>query len=100
MTCGRDNGESRMIELNEDFSFERDHYGWKLHHWVDGEDKDGNPKRHRHTTYYANLRNLSVAVVDRMVGGCGSMEELTSLLSQAEDVVTKIAQTKVGIQRT
>lgn len=77
-----------MIKLNEEFYFERDYYQWKLHHWRMGKDKNGNEKRQKYTTYYANLSNVCAAVVDRMAGSCNSMAELRDMLATAQNLLT------------
>lgn len=78
-----------MIKLNEEFAFERDAYGWQLYQWRDGKDKDGNPKRHKNTSYYPNLHQISSAIIDRSAGACQSMTDLQSLLKAAENGLTE-----------
>jgi len=69
-----------MIKFDDRFSFERDKYGWILYEFKDGKDKNGNPKKQQHQTYYADLNQVGRAIVDRAAGGCASMEELTTSL--------------------
>ena len=74
----------KMIKINERFECERDQYGWKLHEWRDGKDKDGNSKLHKSTTYHATLEQICSVVVDRSAGSCQSAAELRALLMDAE----------------
>jgi len=85
-----------MIELNDDFSFERDTYGWQLHQWRDGKDKNGEHKRQKTTTYHANLHQICRSVIDRMAGNCQSMAELQALLVKAENMLTEHADGKAA----
>jgi len=85
-----------MIELNADFSFERDTYGWQLHQWRDGKDKKGQPKRQKTTTYHANLHQICSTVIDRTAGNCQSMAELQALLVNAEDMLIEYVESKAA----
>lgn len=78
-----------MIKLNEDFSFERDTHGWKLHFWQMGKDKEGNPKRHQTTTFYASLEHVAEAILDRAAGECPDMQKLLKMLGDAEQGLFK-----------
>ena len=69
-----------MITFSERFQFEKDNYGWMLHEWRIGKDKDGNPKRHKDTTYHANLEQIFKAIIDKSAGDCESMDEIKGLL--------------------
>jgi hypothetical protein len=58
-----------MIRVNDDFEFERDTYGWKLHQWSDGVNpKTKEPIRSKSTTYHPNLEQVCSAVIDRCAG--------------------------------
>ena len=70
-----------MITFNNQFQFERDQYGWSLHIWREGKDKDGKPKRHKDTRYYANLAQVFEAMIDVSAGNCSCMGELTNLIT-------------------
>ena len=85
-----------MIELNADFSFERDTYGWQLHHWRDGKDKEGKPKRQKTTTYHATLHQVCDAVIDRAAGGCQDMADLKGLLKNTVRALTEYAESKAA----
>lgn len=78
-----------MIKVNDRFSFERDQYCWHLHEFRDGTDKKGNPKKSKKTSYYANLSQISKAIIDRTAGGFNSLEEIKELLATAESILVK-----------
>jgi len=81
-----------MIKFNNDFEFERDKYQWILHHWVDGKDKDGNPKRSRRTTYHGTLSQLCDVIMERTCGRCESLAEIVTLLNHASKALTLYAE--------
>lgn len=72
-----------MIQLDDEFEFCRDKYGWILHQWRDGKDKQGNPKKQKSITYWSNLRQVAEYIIDRRAGNCESMRELTELFRLA-----------------
>ena len=74
-----------MIKINDRFSIERDQYNWLLHEWRDGQDKDGNPKKQKSTTYHATIQQVFNAVLDRSAGRCESIEELRDLLKSLKE---------------
>ncbi len=76
-----------MIKFNDRFEFERDKYCWHLHEWRVGQDKGGDVKMHRDTTYYPNIQQLCVVIIDRSLGGCESLEEMIKLLEYTVGVV-------------
>ena len=59
-----------MIKISEDFECEEETYQWVLHQWVDGKDKDDNPKRQKRTTYHSSLSQICDVVVNRQAGMC------------------------------
>ncbi len=71
-----------MIKFNDRFEFEQDAYQWILHEWYDGEDKDGNPKRQKRTTYHYNLVQMCNRIIDRSTGGCESIHELKKMFKE------------------
>lgn len=73
-----------MLKINEDYECERDTYGWKLHRWRDGKDKDGNPKRTCRTTYHGTLVQVCNAVIDDAAGGAESARQLRSIVGVAK----------------
>jgi len=68
-----------LIKINDDFSFGRDFHCWRL---VDTR------KKIAKTSYFANLSQISHAIVDRSTGDCKNLAEITSLLINAESIVT------------
>jgi hypothetical protein len=81
--------KTKIIEVNERFNFEKDTHGWMLHDWKMGQDKAGNPKRHKRTTYHANLKQICKTIIDRSCGECLSMKEIAGLLANAETILTR-----------
>ena len=82
-----------MINLNENHSCSKDHYGWELRSYFDSEDKKGNPIRSFKRSYYGKFEHVLNQAIDVECGGCESLEELRSLLLKAGecrlDVITK-----------
>jgi len=72
-----------MIRINEDYECQRDTYGWKLHRWRDGKDKDGNQKRTCRTTYHGTLVQVCEAVLDDSAGKAEHAAELADIISTA-----------------
>lgn len=80
-----------MLYINEDYECERYKYGWKLYRWRDGKDKHGNPKRSYRTTYHGTLRQVCQAVLDSTMGNAGSIEEMRSILEEADNMIQALS---------
>lgn len=76
-----------MIKLNDRFSFERDKFNWILYDDTESRDKLDNIKVVTRKSYHGNLTLLCNAVIERSAGECQSMEELKTLLKEADRVL-------------
>ena len=85
---------NQAIKISDDFDIERDEYCWHLHEWKAGKDKNGNPKRRKVTTYYATLRQISNAIIDRSAGKAKALEEMADLLEHAETKILDCLNSK------
>lgn len=87
---------SDAIKINEDFSILRYKYGWELHHYVDGMDKDKNPKRQLgRITFHPNIETMSKEIINRTMGECNSLVEIVNLLENASQIVTECVEAKL-----
>ena len=77
-----------MIKINEKFSLEKDAYGWKLHEFRNGKDKDGNQKVKSSVTFHANINQVCNRLVDRTLGECETILEFERAILNAENIVT------------
>ena len=78
-----------MLKINDRFETERDKYQWLLHEWTDGQDKHGNPKKQRKTTYHASLKQVCETVIDRQAGDC---EDLAAVCAMIDKTAVQMAQ--------
>ena len=72
-----------------DFEFGRDQYSWVLDQWVPGKDKDGNPKRRKHTTWHSSLEQVLKVIVDRSAGEC---KDAVRMLEYLKGVQAELAK--------
>jgi hypothetical protein len=79
------------IQINEIFSFEKDKdtYGWQLHELKDGvSSKTKLQIKTEYTTYHATLKQVCKNVIDRSLGKCDSLNEIITMLENAENILT------------
>jgi hypothetical protein len=81
--------EVTMMQVNEKFVFEKDLYSWTLNYIYEGKDKDGNKKQQTKQTYHSTLKQVANKIVDYSAKETATMDELKSLLSNAENIVEK-----------
>ena len=81
-----------MLKINDRFETERDKYQWLLHEWTDGQDKHGNPKKQRKTTYHASLKQVCEAVIDRQAGDCEDLVRVGLMITETASKMAEINQ--------
>ena len=88
-----------MIAVNERFEFERGQYDWHLHELTPSKDKDGNPSVKRKTSYHPNLDQICKVIIDKHCGDCESLQEIRSLLDNAENLIGMSLKTVEAIRK-
>ena len=81
-----------MIKINEEYSFDRDKFGWNLYRFVEARDKKGNPKLKKKTTYHATLEQVCKKIIDLEAGKYDSMKELKAFLLNANESLLQDVQ--------
>lgn len=79
------------IALNNDFEISRDNHGWQLHALTrKSDEKSGEEKVSRKTTFYPNLRQCCNAASERIMGKCQSIEEIVAALDKFEQAICQV----------
>ena len=84
-----------IIKINDDFSILQYKYGWELHHWTDGLDKNKNPKRQNRITFHPHIKAMSNELLNRTAGECDSLVGIVNLLENASTVVAECMEIKL-----
>jgi len=87
-----------MIKVDDRFEFEKDKYQWLLHEWREGQDKDGNAKRQKSTTYHGSLDQVARTIIDRKAGDCEDMEGLFAMLHDDIKATTKLIKLVAALE--
>lgn len=74
------------------FAAHRDTYQWILTEYYEGKDKHGNVKTNSRISYHPNLSQVCGKVIDKCMGDCETLEEVISLLKNANLILTKGAE--------
>lgn len=94
------------IAVNEEWSFQIDHYGWMCHrwHWTDPDTRLS--KKHGTgsqricvTTYHATLRQVVNFILDQSVEKCEDLESLIKYLDRAEEILLEKLENKYADQK-
>jgi hypothetical protein len=72
-----------MTKINDRFEFERDKYSWMLVEWVDGKNKNGDPKKQKHETYHSTIEQICHVILDRSAEG-KTVEDIVDAISNAK----------------
>ena len=78
-----------MIKINKDWTIEQDNTGYKLHHFSDGKDKEGNDKRMCVTNYHPSISAALRYAADRVAGEV-VVGGINDAISQIEKLKTDI----------
>ncbi len=76
------------IKINEDFSILRYKYGWELLHYTDGKDKSDEPIRVCRKTFHADITQCCREILDREIGKCETLADITKYLKNAVSELT------------
>lgn len=77
-----------MIKVNDNYEIERDKYQWFLHEIgekiASSGKNEGMPIQTRRTTYHASFTQVANEIIERQMGRCTSLEEISELLGDCQ----------------
>jgi len=84
-----------MIIVNGKYQIKKDKYNWILSEAYIGVDRQGNDKTQYKASYHATIKQVCNAIIDRELSDCDSIQEVLSILSDAEDILVSKVEDKL-----
>ena len=80
------------FKINEQYGLEGTQFDWTLIRYVEGKDKDGNPKIQERKHYFPRLSQIASYIVEEEAKATGNVKALVTAVERSTaDITEKIA---------